>query len=73
MAIKEWIITQLSKLTKNKITEESLFSEIGIDSLDLVEHVSDLEQHFDIEISDEELLNIKKVNNIIVLIEQKSK
>ncbi|MCD7949828.1 MAG: acyl carrier protein [Erysipelotrichaceae bacterium] len=51
--------------------DSSLNDDLGIDSLDAVELSLDLENEFDIEISDEELSSLKTVEDIVKLIESK--
>ena len=65
MSIKEEIFKELKKLTNIKFTEESLIKDLGIDSLDLVEMVTDLEEKLDVIISDEELTSFKKISDVI--------
>lgn len=65
MATKELIYKKLQKLTKEKFDDKSDIYNIGIDSLDLVELVTDAEDELNIEISDEELEKIKTVGDIV--------
>ncbi len=51
--------------------DSSLNDDLGIDSLDAVELSLDLENEFDIEITDEELSSLKTVEDIVKLIESK--
>ncbi|MCD7839897.1 MAG: acyl carrier protein [Erysipelotrichaceae bacterium] len=51
--------------------DSSLNDDLGIDSLDAVELSLDLENEFDIEITDEELGGLKTVEDIVKLIESK--
>ena len=71
--IKEIVYKKIKKLTKNKFDDKSNIYEIGIDSLDLVELVTDLEDYFKIKVSDEQLLNIKKVSDIETSIKKAKK
>ena len=47
--------------------------QIGIDSLDLVEFMLKLETEFSIEFSTDEIADLKYVNDVLVLINQKIK
>lgn len=73
MDIKKIIFDKLSALTKEKFTENSNVYKIGIDSLDLVELITDAEDELKISISDEELQKIQTVNDIIKIISSKLK
>jgi acyl carrier protein len=44
--------------------------DIGADSLDIVELVMELEEHFELEIPDDDAENIKTVEELITYIEQ---
>jgi acyl carrier protein len=50
---------------------ETTFEEIDADSLDIVELVMALEEEFDLEISDQEIENIKTVGDVVKYIESK--
>ncbi|QJG67084.1 phosphopantetheine-binding protein [Mycoplasma phocoenae] len=69
--ILQAIITELKTMTKSKITVESKIKDLGIDSLDLLQSVTNLEEKLNIQISDEELLTIKSVKDLLSIIETK--
>lgn len=69
MNIKNDIIKKLQKITTKKITENSLISDLKIDSLDLVELVVDIEKQYNVFIPDEKLSSIKTINDIFVVFE----
>lgn len=69
MNIKNDIIKKLQKITPKKITENSLISDLKIDSLDLVELVVDIEKQYNVSIPDEKLNSIKTINDIFVVFE----
>jgi|TARA_B100001964_G_scaffold232729_1_gene288911 acyl carrier protein len=48
----------------------SFMEDIGADSLDIVELVMELEEHFELEIPDDDAENIKTVEELITYIEQ---
>lgn len=60
----------VAKGAKGNITKESDLREIGIDSLDLMDSVVDLEQKLNIQLSDDTLMSIKTVNDIVVAVEE---
>lgn len=61
------------KLKGKTLTEESNFKDLGIDSLDLVDLVFQMEEALDVQFEDEELLTIKTVGDLIHLVEAKRK
>ncbi|WP_406617335.1 phosphopantetheine-binding protein [Mycoplasmopsis adleri] len=58
------IIAKIQKLTKVKVTPESTFEELKIDSLSLAEIVFDYEEKLGVTVNDEDLMKIKKVKDI---------
>ncbi|MGM9971092.1 MAG: acyl carrier protein [Anaeroplasmataceae bacterium] len=71
--VKE-VLVSTTNIDENLITlEASLKDDLGIDSLDSVEIVLELESKFDVKISDEELASMKTVNDIVKLLEEKQK
>lgn len=73
MKTKELIYKKLKAITKQKFDDNSDIYNIGIDSLDLVELVTETEEELDIEISDEQLESIKKVGDVIKIFEKATK
>jgi acyl carrier protein len=58
------------QIDKDKITQDAhLFDDLNFDSLDTVETVIALENEFDIEIADDEIDNVRTVQNILDLID----
>ncbi len=51
------------------LNEGVTFAELGTDSLDMVEIIMEIEDKFDIQISDEELSEIRNLGELIALIE----
>lgn len=68
--VKSIIADQL-EVDIEKLTMETTFEEIDADSLDIVELVMALEEEFDLEISDEEIENIKSVGDVVKYIESR--
>ena len=66
------ILVETANVDVSKVTEEATLSEdLGIDSLDSVEIVLELESAYDIKIEDEEIQNLKTVGDIMKLVESK--
>lgn len=71
--IKE-VLVSTANVDADKVTmEASLKDDLGVDSLDSVEIVLELENKFDIKIEDEELETMVTVADIVALIEKKTK
>ncbi|CDA10295.1 MULTISPECIES: acyl carrier protein [Clostridia] len=66
--IQEMMVESLS-LEKDDIKLESTFESLEIDSLDVFELVTEIEEEFDIEIEDAE--NLKSVQDLVAYIEGK--
>lgn len=66
--IKGLISEQLG-VDEADIAKETSFEELDADSLDIVELVMALEEEFNLEISDEEVENIKTVGDVVRYIE----
>ncbi|AXE60738.1 acyl carrier protein [[Mycoplasma] phocae] len=72
MNIEEIIFKEIKKLTRVKFDLNSTIESLKIDSLDLVILVSDIEKKYNINIlDDEELSNLKTVNDIVKLFSKK--
>ena len=69
--IEDEIMKRLSQLTSEELSKDSVIEDLDIDSLDLVELVTELEDAYSIEISDEELLAIKTIGDILDLVQDK--
>lgn len=66
--IKGLISEQLG-VDEGDVTKETTFEDLDADSLDIVELVMALEEEFNLEISDEEVENIKTVGDVVKYIE----
>lgn len=66
------IIADQLEVDRNKLTGDTTFEDIDADSLDIVELVMALEEEFDLEISDQEIENIKTVGDVVKYIETKT-
>lgn len=66
------LLVEAANVDRNKIEESSsLKDDLGIDSLDAVEIVLEIETRFDIKVSDEEIAKLNTVKDIIDLVESK--
>ena len=65
------LVDQLD-VDEEKVTmEASISDDLGADSLDVVDLVMSLEEEFNIEITDEEVENIKTVGDIVKYVEDR--
>ncbi len=70
----EEIKKQLAVIAKvDAITDEMKLSELGLDSLDVVELLLQLEEQYDIHFDDIDMSNFKTVGDLLASIEQKLK
>ena len=65
------IVSEQLEVAVDSLTIETTFEEIDADSLDIVELVMALEEEFDLEISDQEIEEIKTIGDIVSFIESK--
>lgn len=67
------IIAEHLDIDETKITEDSsLIEDLGADSFDIVELIMAIEEHFEIEVSDEEAQAILTVKQAIDLVNMKT-
>lgn len=59
------VIAKQKRIPVESVTIDSTFAELGLDSLDSVNMLFDLESEFDISIPDEEARNIKTVREMV--------
>ena len=65
------IICEQLELEEDVVTMDAvLLEDLGADSIDLADLVMNFEDEFDLEISDEDLENIKTVGDIVKYIEE---
>lgn len=64
------ILNIIKKRTNKKFNETTEISFLGLDSLDLVELIIEIEDELSLKIPDEKLKNIKTINDLLVIIEQ---
>ena len=66
------IIVDKLGVEKSKVTPEASFiNDLGADSLDQVELIMQLEEEFDLEISDEEAESLTTVNEVLKFLNSK--
>ena len=66
------IIIDKLGVEKNKVTSEANFiNDLGADSLDQVELIMQLEEEFDLEISDEEAESLTTVSQVLNFLDNK--
>merc|ERR1711869_82431 len=65
------IVAEQLGVDKEKVIGTATLSELGADSLDIVETVMALEEGFDVELPDEETTTLKNVGDVADLIQSK--
>ena len=63
--VKETVMDQLNITEEEYVPEASFIDDLGADSLDIVELLMALEDEFDIEIPDEDLIKIATIKDAI--------
>lgn len=58
------IITQRFEINDIKLTEDTTWDEIGADSIDLVDLISEIETEMDISIPDEAIEDLKTIGDL---------
>jgi acyl carrier protein len=61
----ELIIEQLNVTREQCVPKASFINDLGADSLDLMELIMEMEEQYGVSISDEELQNIRTIQNVI--------
>ncbi len=74
MDYKEKLDKIIAKISKNKdITPETSLKDLGLDSLDMVEVLMEVEEELDIQFEEDEMVNLKTVNDVYNAVERKIK
>ncbi len=68
--IKEIVSRQLELDDSFEISEETDFSQMGLDSLDMVELIMSIEEEFDTQIPDEEMEKMHSFGDVVRYIEK---
>lgn len=71
--IKEMIVKELKVPSEKILLESRITEDLGADSMDGVTLVMEIEEKFDISISDEELADLKTVQSLVDIIQKKQK
>ncbi len=69
--VKEIIVEQLNVDPSQVVPEASFIDDLGADSLDTVELVMAFEEHFEIEIPDEDAEKVTTVGSVINYLKEK--
>jgi acyl carrier protein len=69
--IIEIIMEQLDVTKEECVPEAAFIDDLGADSLDIVELVMAMEENFGIEITDDELMKIRTIQDVIDFIKRK--
>ena len=64
------VIAASKRIPEDKVTVDSTFEELGIDSMDAVEILFALENEFDISIPDEEVKTVRNVRQMVEGVER---
>ncbi|TNK92964.1 acyl carrier protein, partial [Mycoplasmopsis pullorum] len=67
MNIKNEVLTKLQKISKKTVHENDQLKELNLDSLDIAELIVDIEQKYNVRVSDEELNQLKLVSDVVDL------
>ena len=63
------IICNLLEIEEAKVTPETQLEDLGVDSLDMIDMVMDIEDEFGIEVTDEALEKFDTVRDIVNFVE----
>jgi acyl carrier protein len=64
------VIATSKRIPEDRVTVDSAFEELGIDSMDAVEILFALENEFDISIPDEEVKSVRNVRQMVEGVER---
>ena len=73
MDLKNEVIANFKKFTKKEVTLDSDIKSLGLDSLDVVDLLMDLEDKYGVEFENEEMTSLVTVNDVVKAIELKTK
>lgn len=76
MTVEEQVFQKISEtlgIDKSTLNSETTFSEIGADSLDMVEFSMDLEDSFKINMTQDDIANIKTIGQAVAFIVKNKK
>ena len=64
------VIKSRFEINEIKLENETTWEEIGADSIDLVDLITEIEDEFEVSIPDEEFENLKTVGDLVNLIDE---
>lgn len=64
------IISARFELTETSLTQDTTWEEIGADSIDLVDLISELEEKFNVSIPDEAIDDLRTIGDVAKLIDE---
>ena len=67
------LLVDTLRIPEEKITEDAVLKDLGINSIDFAELIFQLEEEFNIEIDDEAPRNIKTIGNLVAYLEEQTK
>ena len=70
--VKEVIVEQLNITEEECVPDAAFIDDLGADSLDIVELIMAMEDNFGIDISDDDLVKIRTVQDIIDYIRERT-
>jgi acyl carrier protein len=65
------IMEQLDVKREECVPEASFINDLGADSLDLVELIMEMEEEFDVTVSDDELEKVRTIQDVIDFLKKK--
>ena len=73
MDLKNEVITNFKKVSKKDVTLDSNIKDLGLDSLDIVDLLMDLEDKYGVEFENEEMTSLATVGDVVKAVESKIK
>jgi len=70
--VKEIIVEQLNITEEECVSDAAFIDDLGADSLDIVELIMAMEDHFGMDISDDDLAQIRIVQDIVDYIKERT-
>jgi acyl carrier protein len=67
------LLTDVFKVPADQITPQATLEDLGMDSLAAVEFALALEKDFEVEVSDDEVLELERLDRIVELIERRAR
>ena len=64
-------ISEYCRIDVDKIKKESKLTDLGMDSLDIIEFILAVEDKYDIEISDEDAEGFEKISDVIAFVNER--